>query len=132
VAERDRSPDLRVDAQRDRLDLDLRSVMSGQSEFYSVGATHCLALFPHPLLRIGGRRNASPASTSKRHGAYRGACRLLRSRRRNDSGHRVSEDPATENEGVRLLGIAYCKGVPGAIELFERSHKYKKPAQCEG
>jgi hypothetical protein len=25
----------------------------------------------------------------------------------------------------------YSKGVPGAIELFER-RKYKKPAQCKG
>jgi TPR repeat protein len=42
------------------------------------------------------------------------------------------KNPKTEEEGVRLLGIAYCRGVPAAIALFNKSHKYKKPAQCPG
>jgi tetratricopeptide (TPR) repeat protein len=46
-------------------------------------------------------------------------------------GAAMIQGKATEKEGIRLLSIAYCKGISEAIELFER-RKYKKPTQCEG
>jgi hypothetical protein len=60
VAKRDRSSDLRVDAQRHRLDLDLRSVMSGQSVILFRRGEACLALLPHLVLWIEGDACVAP------------------------------------------------------------------------
>jgi hypothetical protein len=61
VAERDRSPDVRMDAQRHRLDLDLRSVMSGQFVILFRRGEACLALLPHPVLWIEGDACVAPS-----------------------------------------------------------------------